>query len=104
VDIVYFGNEWFAENRTSSHHIARRLPTQGRVLYVDSPGMRPPRASGRDLRRLFNKLRQALRLPVQVLPNLWHCTVPQLPFPRIPGVPQLNRWFGTWAVAGQCAL
>lgn len=98
MDVVYFGNEWFAENRTSSHHIARRLPAQGRVLYVDSPGMRPPRASGRDLRRLVSKLRQALRLPVQVAPNLWHCTVPQLPFPRIPGVAWLNRWFGTWAV------
>jgi glycosyltransferase involved in cell wall biosynthesis len=98
MDVVYFGNEWFAENRTSSHHIARRLPAQGRVLYVDSPGMRPPRASGRDLRRLFSKLGQALRLPREVAPNLWHCTVPQLPFPRIPGVPLLNRWFGTWAV------
>jgi glycosyltransferase involved in cell wall biosynthesis len=98
LDVVYFGNEWFAENRTSSHHIARRLPAQGRVLYVDSPGMRPPRASGRDLRRLVSKLRQALRLPLRVAPNLWHCTVPQLPFPKIPGVRRLNLWFGTWAV------
>ena len=98
LDVVYFGNEWFAENRTSSHHIARRLPAQGRVLYVDSPGMRPPRASGRDLRRLFDKVRQALRLPVQVAPNLWHCTVPQLPFPRVPGVRWFNRLFCTWAV------
>jgi hypothetical protein len=29
---------------------------------------------------------------------LWHCTVPQLPFRRIPGVDHLNRWFGRWAV------
>jgi glycosyltransferase involved in cell wall biosynthesis len=98
MDIVYFGNEWFAENRTSSHHIARRLPAHGRVLYVDSPGMRPPRASGRDFKRLIAKLRQALRLPVEVAPNLWHCTVPQLPFPRLPGVRLLNRIVGGWAV------
>ena len=34
--IIYFGNDWFAENRTSSHHIAGFERT--RVLYVDSPG------------------------------------------------------------------
>jgi len=28
--VVYFGNDWFAENRTSSHHIARRL---GKMVY-----------------------------------------------------------------------
>jgi hypothetical protein len=46
--IVYFGNDWFAENRTSSHHIARRLAQVAPLLYVSSPGMRAPQASGRD--------------------------------------------------------
>lgn len=96
--IVYFGNEWFAENRTSSHHIARQLADGARLLYVDSPGMRAPTTSGRDLRRIVNKLRQAVRLPTEVRPNLWHCTVPQLPWRRLPGVARLNRWFGAWAV------
>jgi len=96
--IVYFGNEWFAENRTSSHHIARRLPLHCPVLYVDSPGLRAPRASGRDLRRLYRKLTQAVALPTQVSQQLWHCTVPQIPFRRVPGVAAFNRWFGRWAV------
>ena len=96
--IVYFGNEWFAENRTSSHHIARRLPAHCPVLYVDSPGLRAPRASGRDLRRLYRKLAQAVALPTQVSRQLWHCTVPQIPFRRVPGVAAFNRWFGRWAV------
>jgi cellulose synthase/poly-beta-1,6-N-acetylglucosamine synthase-like glycosyltransferase/glycosyltransferase involved in cell wall biosynthesis len=95
--IVYFGNEWFAENRTSSHHIARRLPRHCPVLYVDSPGLRAPRATGRDLRRLAAKLRQALRRPTPLAPGLWHCTIPQLPFRRVPGVDALNRRFGRWA-------
>ncbi|MEP7311037.1 MAG: glycosyltransferase [Pseudomonadota bacterium] len=98
MNIVYFGNEWFAENRTSSHHIARRLPQYGKLLYVDSPGLRPPRASGRDFRRLFRKLAQTLRKPTEVAPGLWHCTVPQMPFTNIPGVSAFNRWFGRWAV------
>lgn len=96
--IIYFGNEWFAENRTSSHHIARRLPTYCPVLYVDSPGLRAPKASGRDLRRLYRKLVQAVALPTQVSEQLWHCTVPQIPFRGVPGVAAFNRWFGRWAV------
>jgi glycosyltransferase involved in cell wall biosynthesis len=30
--------------------------------------------------------------------GLWHCTVPQLPFRRIPGVDAFNRVFSRWAV------
>lgn len=96
--IVYFGNEWFAENRTSSHHMARRLALHANLLYVDSPGMRAPSTSGRDLRRIWIKMSQALRKPTRVHPGLWHCTVPQLPWRSLPGVGSLNRWFGAWAV------
>lgn len=96
--VVYFGNDWFAENRTSSHHIAKRLAGKVNLLYVDSPGMRPPSGSKRDLRRIWLKLSQALRPPQRVEPGLWHCTVPQLPWRKLPGVAILNRWFGAWAV------
>ncbi len=98
LDIVYFGNEWFAENRTSSHHISRRLSQRSNLLYVDSPGMRPPSGNKRDLGRIFKKLWQALKPPQRVAPGLWHCTVPQLPWGRVPGVARLNRLFGAWAV------
>lgn len=96
--VVYFGNDWFAENRTSSHHIAKRLAGKVNLLYVDSPGMRPPSGSKRDLRRIFSKLTQALQPPRRVEPGLWHCTVPQLPWRKLPFVATLNRWFGAWAV------
>jgi len=96
--IVYFGNDWFAENRTSSHHIARRLAQVAPLLYVSSPGMRAPQASGRDLRRALRKLRASLQPPTRIDENFWHCTVPQLPFRRIPGVDRFNRWFGEWSV------
>jgi glycosyltransferase involved in cell wall biosynthesis len=96
--VVYFGNDWYAENRTSSHHVAQRLALTLPVLYVDSPGLRAPQASGRDLRRAFRKIRAALRAPTLISHNLWHCTVPQLPFRRILGVESLNRLFGRWAV------
>lgn len=99
VGIVYFGNDWFAENRTSSHHIAMRLARHVPVLYVDSPGIRPPKASsGRDLKRGVRKIVAALRRPVSLGNGLWHCTVPQVPFRRIPGVGAFNRIFSQWAV------
>ncbi len=96
--IVYFGNEWFAENRTSSHHIARQLSSLANVVYIDSPGMRAPTASARDLSRIWKKLSQAVKRPSRVAPGLWHCTVPQIPFRHLPGAAQINRWFGAWAV------
>lgn len=98
VGIVYFGNDWHAENRTSSHHIAAGLARTMPVLYVDSPGIRAPTGSGRDIRRAARKLAAALSLPVLVAPNLWHCTVPQVPLRRIPGVNAFNAAFGRWAV------
>lgn len=96
--VVYFGNGWAGENRTSSHHVALRLARRMPVLYVDSPGMRAPSASGRDLERALRKLLDTLRPPAEVAPGLWHCTVPQLPLRRLPGVETFNRAFGRWAV------
>ena len=96
--IVYFGNDWNAENRTSSHHVATRLARCMPVLYVDSPGMRAPSASGRDLKRALRKVGAAMRAPVPIQDGFWHCTVPQLPFRRIPGVETFNRLFSRWAV------
>jgi glycosyltransferase involved in cell wall biosynthesis len=96
--VVYFGNDWGAENRTSSHHIARRLAMRTRVLYVDSPGLRAPQASARDLSKLRRKLAQALRPAARVDGELWRCTGPQLPWRRWPAVGWLNRRFAAWAV------
>jgi glycosyltransferase involved in cell wall biosynthesis len=92
--VVYFGNDWFAENRTSSHHIAEGLSTRTSVLYVDSPGLRPPKANGRDLRKLCRKLLSATRLPQPVGDRLWQMSVPQIPFRRLPLVWQANVALG----------
>ena len=98
IGVVYFGNDWYAENRTSSHHVAARLATLMPVLYVDSPGLRAPQGTERDLRRAARKLAATLRRPQRIENRLWHCTVPQLPFRGRPGVDAFNRLFGAWAV------
>jgi glycosyltransferase involved in cell wall biosynthesis len=53
---LYFGNHWFAENRTSSHQIARELARRYTVHYFECPGLRAPGGSGRDVRKIFAKL------------------------------------------------
>jgi glycosyltransferase involved in cell wall biosynthesis len=94
--IVYFGNDWFAENRTSSHHVALRLARHAPLLYVDTPGSRAPRASGRDLRKLVRKLVEAAALPREIGPRMWHMTMPQIPFRRLPLVDRANRAAGAF--------
>jgi glycosyltransferase involved in cell wall biosynthesis len=92
--IVYFGNDWRAENRTSSHHIAARLAQRAPLLYVSTPGARAPQASGRDVARIFKKLTEAAKLPEQVGDQMWVMTMPQIPFRSLPLIPQLNHAAG----------
>ena len=98
LSVIYFGNDWFAENRTSSHHIARQLARRMPLLYVDTPGMRSPTASIRDLRKILRIARKFLARPKSLGPHLWHLTVPQIPFRQLPFVDRLNRALGRWLV------
>lgn len=92
--IVHFGNDWRAENRTSSHHIAEALSRYLPVLYVSTPGFRAPRVMQRDFRRIFNKLGEAPRLPEKVGEQMWTMTMPQVPFSAVPGVAWFNGFAG----------
>ncbi len=96
--ILYFGNDWNAENRTSSHHIARRLAQQHEVFYIECPGMRAPTGSGRDLRRVFQKVGRSLRGAREVLPNLKVLTLLQVPLHRFAFVRRLNAHLVFWSI------
>jgi glycosyltransferase involved in cell wall biosynthesis len=96
--IIYFGNDWFAENRTSSHHIAARLAQKAPLLYVETPGLRSPNASGRDLKKIWRKLWRTQQPPQQVGEQMWVMTMPQIPFRRLPLVARLNRLAGGYLV------
>lgn len=96
--VAYFGNDWFGENRTSSHHIARRLAGLVNVLYIETPGIRAPRASGRDIRKLWRKFAAALEPPRKIQDGLYLITMPQIPFRRLPLVGALNRMLGRMMV------
>lgn len=91
MQFVFFGNDWFAENRTSSHHIAKRLGARFPLLYIETPGLRSPKASGRDIRKLLRKALRAFRPPELVAPHFWVMTLPQIPFRRFAIVQMINR-------------
>jgi glycosyltransferase involved in cell wall biosynthesis len=89
--VVYFGNDWFAENRTSSHHIARRLAEIVPVLYIETPGIRAPQTTARDFRKLWRKLAAAAAPARRIHDRLSVQTIPQIPFRSLPFVNLLNR-------------
>ena len=78
--VLFFGNDWFAENRTSSHHIARQLAKRFQVYYVECPGWRAPRGSGRDLKKVFVKLWRFLKGTRTVEGGMRLRTLFQIPF------------------------
>lgn len=98
MDIVYFGNDWSGENRTSSHHIARRLSERFRLLYVEVPGLRAPKADARDIRKIGRKLRTAVQRPRRIAERMWRMTVPQIPFRGLPVVSAANQCIGALLV------
>jgi glycosyltransferase involved in cell wall biosynthesis len=90
---LYFGTDWDPENRTSAHHVARWLADRAPLMYFECPGMRAPRSSGRDIRRIGGKVFAAIGPPRRPAPGVEVRTLLQLPFHRFPGVAAFNRWF-----------
>jgi glycosyltransferase involved in cell wall biosynthesis len=90
-DIIYIANDWARENKTSAHQIAEVLSLNNRVLYVEAAGMRRPRATGRDFRKIIGKLRKLTANPERLRDNLYLYSPFVLPFHRYGVVRALNR-------------
>lgn len=58
-DLIVFGEDW-ASHPSSTQHLIRHLPGVRRLVWVNSIGMRRPRAGMADLGRVFRKLRRAI--------------------------------------------
>jgi len=91
LEIVYFGNDWYAENKTSSHHVAEQLAKHHKILYIECPGLRAPTRSGRDFKKLWAKLLKGLQRPRPLTPNLTVCTLLQIPFHQFAIIRRLNQ-------------
>lgn len=90
--ILYFGNTWFTENRTSSHHIARWLGRDHDVFYFECPGLRAPNSSARDIRKAITQVARGFGGPVPGAPGVLVQPLLQIPFHRFALVRWLNRW------------
>jgi glycosyltransferase involved in cell wall biosynthesis len=95
---IHFGNDWFAENRTSSHHIAKRIGARYPMLYVEVPGLKKPKASMRDLRKIVEKLRMTFQSPQLVAPHFWRMTLPQMPLRRFALIRGGNRMLSRFLI------
>jgi len=95
--ILYFGNDWDAENRTSSHQIALQLNRLTELIYIECPGLRRPAATARDARKLISKLRKVLAGP-RVADGMRVYTLLQLPFHSSALARWLNRRLVSWQV------
>ncbi len=94
--IICLAHDWGGDP-TSKTHIMRILAKRNRVLWVNSIGMRRPRASGSDLRRLAAKLRRGLAGCVEVEPNIFVANPLVLPLPGVALADQLNaRILAAW--------
>jgi glycosyltransferase involved in cell wall biosynthesis len=63
-DIVCVGfADWDNELWTNQHHLMSRLARENRVLFVESLGLRQPQLAGRDLARIWRRLRRGLAPP-----------------------------------------
>ncbi len=96
--IVYFGTDWEGENRTSAHHLARSLASRHRMLYFECPGLRAPSVTGRDLRRMLQKVKLAFAAPRRPNERTEVRTLLQLPLRRFRPIARLNEMLIRWRV------
>jgi glycosyltransferase involved in cell wall biosynthesis len=91
--IVCIGSaDWATELPINQHQLMGRLAAQNNVLFVESLGLRKPQLAGRDLSRLWRRLKRGLR-GAQPAPEGLHVLSPLvLPLHSKETVRRLNRW------------
>ncbi|HZO17171.1 MAG TPA: glycosyltransferase [Polyangiaceae bacterium] len=90
-NIICFSKDW-AEDPTSNHHVMRELAKGNRVLWLNSVATRTPKlSSGRDVGKIFRKLREFARGPKKVAEGLWVFTPLVLPLPHSRAARAINK-------------
>jgi glycosyltransferase involved in cell wall biosynthesis len=92
-DIVCIGSaDWATELPINQHQLMGRLAAGNNVLFVESLGLRRPQLAGRDLSRLWRRLKRGLR-GARPAPEGLHVLSPLvLPLHGKAAVRKLNRW------------
>jgi hypothetical protein len=81
-DVILFSTaDWDNPHWTNKQHLAVRLGRRGlRVLYVESLGLRRPRANRRDIGRIIRRAYRFLRGPRHVAGGVWLLSPLQIPY------------------------
>ncbi|HWJ42995.1 MAG TPA: glycosyltransferase [Solirubrobacterales bacterium] len=92
-DVVCIGSaDWATELPINQHQLMGRLAAENDVLFVESLGLRKPQLAGRDLSRLWRRLKRGLR-GARPAPEGLHVLAPLvLPLHGRASVRKLNRW------------
>ena len=98
-NVICFAKDW-DENPTSNNHVMRLLARNNRVLWLNSITTRTPNLrDGRDLAKIFRKLRSFFRGATHVADGLWVYTPVVLPFPHSRLATRINTWILRAALA-----
>jgi glycosyltransferase involved in cell wall biosynthesis len=100
-DIICFSNDWDGDP-LSKKHIMLRLAKNNRILWVNSIGLRKPKASASDLRRVLKKLRDAAGGCRRVAENIYVYPPLALPFHRGLLSRAINRFCLRWGLRMAC--
>jgi len=89
-DMLCFGHDWSGDP-LSKTHLMRLLARDNRVLWINSIGYRAPTASGRDLKRIFTKLRSFAEPVREVERNIFVLNPLAIPAYGVPAMQKVNR-------------
>lgn len=98
IDWICFADDW-GRLPSTTQHLIRHLPASDRVVWIDSIGMRTPKLSAADLRRVWGKLRAMAGRPADQLDHRrppasrFRIVRPRVaPFHESAAAVRLNRW------------
>lgn len=79
--LLFATADWDAPYWTNKQHTAVHLAKAGfRVLYIESVGLRKPTVNSKDLKRIWQRLKNGLRVPRRVDNHIWVLSPLIIPF------------------------
>ncbi|HID56523.1 TPA: glycosyltransferase family 1 protein, partial [Candidatus Poribacteria bacterium] len=89
--IIVSSDDWGIGLKTSKYHLATKMALfNNRVLFVESTGLRSPKLSRFDLRRITGKFKGMMSKLRWVQPNIFLLTPPAIPLHRFRPIRALN--------------
>lgn len=98
-DIVCFSHDWTGDP-LSKTHLMRVLSRDNRILWINAIANRMPTASGKDISRIFKKLKAFAEPVREVEPNIFVMNPLAIPTYGTDAVRKFNQAFLLWQVRG----